>query len=359
MNARLAALGLALLGVVGLAASCHFQPDLSRFAPCTEDAACPQGYTCLVEAQRCLPDCGEQGPCPVEPPPEPSTDAGSDEDGGTDAGTDAGFDAGPPLTLVTETLAPAVETSPYSMELKAQGGTPPYGFRATAALPSWLTLDGGTLSGTPPTPGSVHVAVELSDSDAPPTTRSAAYDLRVRPLLRVAGPGTLVDGYQNNSYSERISATGGVPPYSFKRLAGSFPGDLTLLQDGSVAGTPSGTGNYSFQVQVTDSDSEQPQTAVRQLALGLTGLPLGLTISTESVPDGRVGTPYQYVLRYAPSGSVTWKLKAGSLPSGIGFFTSTGTLSGTPNAAGSYTFTINVTDGLLGNVDKTFTLTVY
>ncbi|MFL5343180.1 MAG: Ig domain-containing protein [Hyalangium sp.] len=359
MSARLATVGLGLLCALGLVASCRFQPDLSRFEPCAEDDTCPLGYTCLAEAHRCLPDCGAQGPCPVESPPEPSPDAGPDEDGGTDAGLDAGPDAGPPLTLVTETLAPAVEALPYTMALEADGGTAPYGFRATETLPEWLTLDGGILSGTPPTPGSFRVAVEVSDSDTPPATRSAAYDLRVRPQLRVAGPGTLVDGYPNKFYSERLSATGGKPPYSFKLLDGGFPGDLTLLQDGSVTGTPSATGTYSFRVQVTDSDDAQPQTAVRPLALGVVSSPLGLTISNQSVPDARVGTPYQYVLRISSNSNVTWTLKAGSLPDGIGFHTDTATLSGTPNASGSWTFTVSVTDGLLGTAEKSFTLTVY
>ena len=72
-----------------------------------------------------------------------------------------------------------------------------------------------------------------------------------------------------------------------------------------------------------------------------------------------MGTAYQYVLRTAPGSNVTWKLKAGALPGGIGFFPSTATLSGTPNVTGSYTFTINVTDGLLTNIDRTFNVTVY
>lgn len=379
MNTRLATVGLTLLCAVGLAVSCRFQPDLSSFAPCAGDDTCPQGYTCLAEARRCLPDCGAAGPCPVDPPPDPAPDAGPDEDGGTDAGTDAGTDggtdagvdagtdagvdagtdAGPPLSLVTETLAPAVETLPYTMALEAQGGTPPYDFHAQVDFPAWLTLDGGTLTGTPPTPGSYHVAVEVSDSDSPPATRSTTYDLRVRPLLRVAGPGTLVDGYPNKFYSERISATGGVPPYTFKFLDGGLNGGLTLLQDGSMTGTPSGTGTYNFRVQVTDSDSQQPQIAERPLALGIVSSPLVMTISNESLPDARVGTPYQYVLRISSNANVTWKLKAGSLPDGIGFYTETATLSGTPNASGGWSFTVNVTDGLLGNADKTFTLTVY
>jgi len=361
MNARLIKLSGALLCAVALVFSCRFEPDLSRFEPCAEDGTCPAGYTCLAEAQRCLPDCSEQARCAPPEPPDASTDGGMDVDGGADAGTDAGVDAGLPFSLVTQKLAPAVESTSYSVELLAQGGTPPYGFRPKQPLPQGLMLDAGVLSGQLDTPGTYAVEVEASDSDVPPALVSAAYDLRVRPKLRVAGPRTLVDGYTGNYYTEKVSAVGGVPPYAFAYVSGNLPQTLTFSQDGTVQGTPSSSGSYSFRVRVTDSDPEQPQTAEEQLSLAITGAPLLLTISTESVPDGRKGTPYQYALRIAPSSTVTWSLKAGTLPPGVGLDTQTGVLSGTPNAnaAASYTFTLHVADGALSSADKSFTMQVH
>jgi hypothetical protein len=231
-------------------------------------------------------------------------------------------------------------------------------FRATDPLPAGLTLNGRFLTGTPSEAGTFQVPLEVSDSQTPPAQASTVYEVRVLPLLRIAGPVTLVEGYPNKAYSEKVYATGGVPPYTFRFMSGSLPPGLTLLQDGSVAGTPSGNKIYNFEVEVTDSDPQRPQTALRLLTLKITSAPLLLTISTQSMPDGRVGTPYQYVLRSSSSANITWTLKDGSLPPGVSFFVGTGTISGTPTVKDTYSFTINVTDGLLGNTNKSFTLEV-
>jgi hypothetical protein len=352
MSARLVAMGMSILCALGLAAACRFEPDLSRFDECGEDDGCPTGYTCLTELRRCLPDCGAQGPCPLDPP---STDGGADAGTGADGGTDAGE----PLELVTGALPVGTERIPYAQELQARGGTPPYTFQATEPLPEWLSLDGGTLSGTPPAPGNFHVAVEVLDQDSPRARAGTAYTLRVRPLLRVAGPGTLVEGYAQAPYQEQLSANGGVPPYRFTLKPGSqLPQGLSLELDGGVRGTPSSTGASSFSVQVTDSDSA-PQAVERNLEVNITSSPLLLTLSTKSLPDGRVGAPYHYVLRVANNDTVTWNLESGVLPNGVGLQSSTGVLGGTPLEVGLKTVKLSATNGLGTRVEGTFTLEVH
>lgn len=357
MSARWGMVAVALLCALGLISSCRFEPDLSRFEACAEDGTCAEGFTCLEEARRCLPDCGAQGACPPEPPPDASVDAGPDGDGGSDGGTDAGV----PLSMMTEALALAVESVPYTMELQAQGGTPPYEFRATSSLPQGLTLDAGVLSGTPSTPGTFRVDVEVSDTATPPAQVDAGYDLRVRPQLRVAGPDVLMDGYQGKAYTEKLSAIGGTPPYRFTLLPPSeapAPG-LALLEDGTVTGTPSANDAYAFTVQVMDSDPQQPQTATLPLSVTISGSPLFLTISNKSVPDGRVGTLYQYALKTAPNAADSWRFKEGRLPSGIGFYSESAVLSGTPNEPGSFTFVITATSGVLGTTESSFTMEIH
>jgi hypothetical protein len=353
MSARWFAPGLALLCVLGAVSSCRFEPDLSRFEPCAEDGSCAAGHTCLEEARRCLPDCGAQGPCPDDSLPDASSDAGPD-DGGMDGGADAG-----PLSLMTEVLEPAVELVPYTATLSVQGGTPPYRFRSTQSLPQGLRLDGGVLSGTPAKPGDFHVAVEVLDDASPPAIVSAGYELRVRPQLRVAGPLKLVDGYQGTGYVETVFATGGTPPYRFELEPGSqLPANLTLSADGGVRGTPSAEGEPGFWVVVTDSDP-QPQTVKRQLSLKVSAsVPLALTIANQTVPDGRVGAPYQYTLRVADGSSVTWKHESGVLPGGIAFDPDTATLVGRPNETGTFSFKISATGALLAYDEKTYLLTV-
>ncbi|HLL06864.1 MAG TPA: Ig domain-containing protein [Myxococcaceae bacterium] len=363
MSTRGLGVSLVVLGTLSWAAACQFDPDLSRFEPCAEDGTCAAGYTCLEPRRLCLPDCGAQGPCAPELPDAATdgggVDAGPGDGGPTDAGLhDGGVDAGEPLSLVTLGLPPATETRQYAETLQARGGKPPYLFRATEALPQGFMLDDGVLSGKPTTAGTFRVAVEVRDQSSPAASVSRAYDLRVRPLLRLAGPGTLVNGYLNNAYAEQISATGGTPPYTFTSEAGGqLPPGLRLGTEGGVTGTPNDSGAYTLRVRVTDSDP-QPQTVSGELDVSISSPPLLLEWATQDVPEARLGTPYHYVLKVAGASSVTWKLEAGNTPPGIGFDAQKGVLEGAPHQTGSYGFTISATSGL-SEINRTFTIMVH
>jgi hypothetical protein len=86
-----------------------------------------------------------------------------------------------------------------------------------------------------------------------------------------------------------------------------------------------------------------------------------LTVTTTSLPDAKVGAAYSVSL--AASGGVpgygyTWALSAGSLPSGMTFSTS-GLLSGTPSAAGTFGgLLFYVADSAGGTASRTLTLAV-
>src|SRR5258708_18484991 len=82
-----------------------------------------------------------------------------------------------------------------------------------------------------------------------------------------------------------------------------------------------------------------------------------VVITTTSIPNGFISQPYvQLLLEQNRSGPITWSLASGTLPPGI-TLAANGILSGTPMAAGSFTFTVQVTDGI-SKTTATFTLTV-
>ena len=73
--------------------------------------------------------------------------------------------------------------------------------------------------------------------------------------------------------------------------------------------------------------------------------PAPLVLTTTSLPNGTVNASYAATL--AASGGVTpysWSIVAGSLPAGLALNPATGAISGTPTAAGSYSFTAQVAD---------------
>ncbi|MBN9683173.1 MULTISPECIES: Ig domain-containing protein [unclassified Corallococcus] len=371
MRKLLAALTGAVVLTMG---ACTFAPDLSRFAACDAAGGCPSGTSCLPSENRCLPACGEGGPCDDEPEPVEPPDAGMDVDAGTgtdvdagaedagatdeDAGvTDAGgSDAGPAALALEPLLPEAIESTPYSGQLQARGGTPPYTFNATGALPAGILLDTeGRLTGAPKQAGDQVLPVEVTDLSTPTKRASGSLTLHVRPLLRVAGPEPLADAVNNRAYTERVSATGGKRPYTFALAQGqALPAGLTLAADGLITGSTTQAGKTTFTVAVTDSDTP-PQSTTGSLSITLTSAPGTITLMSKAVPKGRVGSDYSYTVR--TSGTGNWSVKSGALPPGILLDTKDGILSGKPTSPGDFTFSLGVAD-LLFSDERFYTLHV-
>jgi len=69
------------------------------------------------------------------------------------------------------------------------------------------------------------------------------------------------------------------------------------------------------------------------------------SISTTSLPNGATSVPYSATI--AASGGATpyaWSISSGSLPTGLSLGPTTGVISGTPQAIGTYNFTVQLTD---------------
>lgn len=70
-----------------------------------------------------------------------------------------------------------------------------------------------------------------------------------------------------------------------------------------------------------------------------------VTISPSTLPGGTVGVSYSQTLTASGGTSpYTWSVLSGTLPAGTSLNTSTGVISGTPNTATTYSFTIKVQD---------------
>jgi hypothetical protein len=84
-----------------------------------------------------------------------------------------------------------------------------------------------------------------------------------------------------------------------------------------------------------------------------------LVISTSSLPDGEVGTPYSQNLEVTSiSGNFTWFVSTGFLPIGLTLDSATGTISGTPTAAATYFFGVTVNDNTGASGNKIFSINI-
>lgn len=84
-----------------------------------------------------------------------------------------------------------------------------------------------------------------------------------------------------------------------------------------------------------------------------------ITLSPTALPNGTVGVAYNQTIS-ASGGSgtgFTFAITAGTLPSGL-TLSSSGLLSGTPTAAGPFTFTVMATDSARNKGSQQYTLTI-
>ena len=164
-------------------------------------------------------------------------------------------------------------------------------------------------------------------------------------------PTALPAATYGNAYSQALTASGGTAPYTFAVAPGSLPSGLTLSSSGVLSGTPTAAGSYNFTVAATDNTGTVGSQAYTfTVNLGLS--PGNGNQSTLPLSAATAGTSYSQQISANGGGvsdSYSYALASGSLPAGL-TLSSGGLLSGTPTAAGSFSFTVNATDTTSGAV---------
>ena len=65
-------------------------------------------------------------------------------------------------------------------------------------------------------------------------------------------PSTLPNGVAGSAYSQSLSSSGGIAPYTYSIVSGALPVGIAFSSAGTLSGTPVLAGNYSFTVRSTD-----------------------------------------------------------------------------------------------------------
>jgi Putative Ig domain len=274
---------------------------------------------------------------------------------------------------------------PYSVQLRGNEGCndpslPSGGYYwwevINGALPAGLTMTpGGVISGIPQSAGEARFWLRIHDllaSEGGPAWCTTAGDDSEREHSISIDPGlsivnqTVKAGTIGEAYSETLTAKRVVTlnPFAgtdvqatWSLVSGSLPPGVTLSSDGLLAGTPSSEGSYQFVVQAQNeaqSDTETLTINVRQ--------PLAISSSpsfTPVPPKSELGVPLS--ITFTPSGgsgTFTWAPATGTLPRGVSFDPTTGTLSGTPRAAGRFPFSLTLTDSEARTMTVNATLAV-
>ena len=182
-------------------------------------------------------------------------------------------------TIIHSSLLTGMTNIPYSQNLSAENGVPPYQWSISAGnLPNGLSLDQATgeISGIPTSLGTYNFTVTVSDtnlsSDTQPFTISVVY---TPPII---GTSSLEFGVAT-SYNKALQVSGGLAPFTWSIISGTLPDGLTLNSaTGEISGTPTVHGVFHLILQITDAASHS--------------VTKGLTITISQEPNEEWTTSY-------------------------------------------------------------------
>ena len=177
--------------------------------------------------------------------------------------------------------------------------------------------------------------------------------------------GTLADNGRATSNLTAISFSDEESTPTVSVTSGSLPSGVTLNSNGTFSGTANPVASdttSTFTVTATDGS----ETATRQYTITVSR-PI-ITFATSSgtlgtiLDDDRASYSLSAVTATVTTGTLSYAIQSGSLPSGLSLNTSTGAITGTATQVGSNTtstFTIRATTtSASATTDRQFTITI-
>ena len=140
---------------------------------------------------------------------------------------------------------------------------------------------------------------------------------------------------ENTDYTAIYSNN--IHPYTLK------PDDAGFDPEKAPKVTLYGTGNYCGKAEHYFTISESTAAAP--------------TITTDTLPNGKVGEAYNHTLTADGTTPITWSVSGGALPEGLTLNETTGEISGTPTAEGTAKFTVKA-ENSAGSDTKELSITI-
>jgi large repetitive protein len=266
----------------------------------------------------------------------------------------------------------------YDVEIESEEGSgcEPYDWFEikNGALPTGLSMSrDGVISGVPTGAGLTRFWVwnhDLTFAQGGPDwceredRSEREFSIPIDPGVAVVNPAvkpaTVGQGYTDTLTAKQVvslnSLTGPDVPAKWSLASGALPPGIGLSTSGVLSGTPTAEGEFGFEVMAqngTPFGTKEYELTVRQ--------PLSVKSPLRSVPrpSAEVGIRFgRSFTATGGSGTYTWAVVSGALPAGLALDATRGTITGTPQAAGSYQFAVIATDseGRAGNVSAALTV---
>jgi hypothetical protein len=209
----------------------------------------------------------------------------------------------------------------------------------------------GALTGTPNATGTFTGVVTATNSGGTATQNFSITIAATVPGAPTIGTATPGNGVATISFTAPAS-NGGSAITSF--VATCNPGAVTTPNATSpitVGPLTNGT-TYTCSVQAVNSVGASAASATVSVTPGV-----GPAITSGAPPAGTFGVAYSHTYTASGSPAPTFSLTSGAFPGGLSLNGSTGALTGTPNAAGTFTGVVTATNSS-GSTTQAFSITI-
>ncbi len=158
----------------------------------------------------------------------------------------------------------------------------------------------------------------------------------------------LPDGLIGVAYSQKMSASG-ARSISWSSTSGTIPPGLNFSSPGTLSGTPTVEGDYTFSITAANSYGSD----TKEFTISIIEQPEILT----SELTGYVGCTFSENLELSAGNAASWTITSGKLPKGLTLNTSTGAITGKPTAKTSTSVTFKAA-GTSWEVEKAVYFTI-
>jgi hypothetical protein len=259
------------------------------------------------------------------------------------------------VTLSTETDSTTILVTGGSLTLRNDTIQ-----ESTVGAEAAISISGGTLDlGTVPSPGNNILNINGTGSYLANQTSETIPeygDIFSNNGVAFLITTTTLSNWTVNAakYSQSVNATGGTGHRTFSVTSGTLPPGLIFNgSTGVVSGKPTMLGTYNFTITTTDSIGGNSS---RAYAVTINSPP---SIITTNLPTWTANANFnQTVAVTNGTAPFAFAVSAGSLPSGLTLNPGTGVIGGRPAIAGTFHFTIKVTDAAKVTATRAFTLTI-
>ncbi len=263
------------------------------------------------------------------------------------------------LSIASEALTQNQPTASFT-PVVGSGGTQPFTYSISAALPAGLTFSTttGTITGSPTvTLAATNYKVTVTDANS--STANATFSLTVNSAVvatQAVASTTLASGTAATAFTP-VTGSGGTGTLTYS-VSPALPTGLTFsTSTGTITGTPTAvSATTTYTVTVTDANGA---TKTNTFSLTVNGAVAATqAIASKVLTEGQPSTSFTPVTGAGGSGTLTYSISP-ALPNGLAINPSTGAISGSPTAVkAATTYTVTVTDSSNDTANNTFSLTV-